>query len=173
MKIKALHQINARTLGLGLIVAALLLNQWSIAYLISADHHIESLAYKLPIYLVQLGLLAAGIFLIRRKSPEALPSPWHTVLAWGGLLVLLVGGIGTLWAGVDQAREALFAQDPPISGTIPVFEGIDQTGQPYGTRQLRNRVWVAHWTSTPCGPDCTAQDLALADLQARLQNEPF
>lgn len=43
---------------------------------------------------------------------------------------------------------------PAILGTLPAFTLTDQRGQPFGTRQLAGKVWVADFIFTACQEAC-------------------
>lgn len=60
----------------------------------------------------------------------------------------------------EPALETLF--------TVPVFELIDQNGEPFGTAQLRDRVWIASFLFTSCGASCPTLAAQLGNLQGRL-----
>ena len=59
--------------------------------------------------------------------------------------------------------------DPPILLPLPAFELTDQTGAPFGSEQLRGKVWVANFIFTRCVLTCPVQTSVMAKLQERLR----
>lgn len=94
-------------------------------------------------------------------STPSTPSPWMA----RGLAVLLMlaaaAGLASLTAGGgdDSELESLFP--------VPAFELTDQDGQPFGTTQLRGRVWVASFLFTSCSQACPVLSAQLANLRRR------
>ena len=72
-------------------------------------------------------------------------------------------------AGAATARDLLAAGRVL---EVPSFSLIDQTGAPFGSAQLRGRVWVAHLTSTRCDRGCPEVTAALRGIQDELQGLP-
>jgi protein SCO1/2 len=60
----------------------------------------------------------------------------------------------------EPALETLF--------TVPAFELTDQDGAPFGTAQLRGRVWIASFLFTSCGASCPTLAAQLANVSDRL-----
>ncbi|MFH2008039.1 MAG: SCO family protein [bacterium] len=55
---------------------------------------------------------------------------------------------------------------PPVLGTLPAFDLIDQHGKPFGSKELQGQVWVANFIFTTCRSICprlTAQMSKLAE----------
>jgi protein SCO1/2 len=59
-------------------------------------------------------------------------------------------------------------EDLPSLFPIPTFELTDQDGQPFGTTQLRGRVWIASFLFTSCSQACPILASQLANLRGRL-----
>src|SRR5581483_6295140 len=79
-------------------------------------------------------------------------------IARGGALGRLVSR-PVFWAvalallfGVPLGRSVLrgVPAAPPDLGPLPEFALTDQTGQPFGTRDLRGKIWVADFIFTSC-----------------------
>jgi protein SCO1/2 len=56
---------------------------------------------------------------------------------------------------------------PPVLSTLPAFEMTDQTGQPFGTRELAGKVWVADFIFTSCATACPTLTQQMANIQQR------
>jgi len=56
-----------------------------------------------------------------------------------------------------------------LLGPLPEFELTDQTGNAFGTKQLRHRAWVANFIFTRCPATCPKQTEKLTELQQRLK----
>jgi cytochrome oxidase Cu insertion factor (SCO1/SenC/PrrC family) len=61
---------------------------------------------------------------------------------------------------------------PKILLSLPDFELVDQQGQPFGTTQLRGRVWIANFFFTRCQTTCPIQTAKLAQFQRQAKNWP-
>ena len=56
---------------------------------------------------------------------------------------------------------------PPVLGTLPAFTLTDQRGQPFGTRELAGRVWVADFIFTSCEGVCPLLSERMAEIGRR------
>ena len=56
---------------------------------------------------------------------------------------------------------------PAILGTLPPFALTDQRGQPFGTRELRGKVWVADFMFTSCESACPLLSQRMAEVGRR------
>jgi protein SCO1/2 len=56
---------------------------------------------------------------------------------------------------------------PAILGTLPSFALTDQRGQPFGTRELRGKVWVADFMFTSCQAACPLLSQRMAEVGRR------
>jgi protein SCO1/2 len=57
----------------------------------------------------------------------------------------------------------------PIWGTLPEFELINQSAEPYGTRQLEGRPWIADFIFTKCPGRCPMLTREMSLLQTELR----
>ncbi|MEM7248664.1 MAG: SCO family protein [Acidobacteriota bacterium] len=55
----------------------------------------------------------------------------------------------------------------PVLGEVPEFQLIDQTGRPFGSEELRGRVWVGSLIFTRCPTICPALMGELYEIQHR------
>jgi protein SCO1 len=59
---------------------------------------------------------------------------------------------------------------PPILGTLPAFSLTDQRGQPFGTRELAGKVWVADFIFTACQEACPLLSERMKQVGQRARN---
>ncbi|MEY2410687.1 MAG: hypothetical protein QOF48_3357 [Verrucomicrobiota bacterium] len=82
------------------------------------------------------------------------------------------GAIGATIAGIVAAfivvrwREASRREPLPVLFTVSDFSLTNQSGQRFGTADLRGKVWLAGIIFTRCGGPCPRMTQRLADLQA-------
>jgi protein SCO1/2 len=79
-----------------------------------------------------------------------------------------IAAVGLLF-GVPLGRSVLRrAPTPPATlGSVPDFTLTDQTGHPFGTQDLRGRVWVANFIFTSCAGSCPLLSQKMAELGRR------
>lgn len=53
----------------------------------------------------------------------------------------------------------------PIEGTVAPFTLTDQDGQPFGTDQLKGRVWIADFFFTNCPGPCPRMSTLMSEIQ--------
>jgi protein SCO1/2 len=59
---------------------------------------------------------------------------------------------------------------PPVLYDVPAFRLVDQHGRPFGSEELRGRVYIANFIFTSCPGVCTRLTSKMASLQKRLKN---
>ncbi|MEM1416055.1 MAG: SCO family protein [Myxococcota bacterium] len=59
------------------------------------------------------------------------------------------------------------AEPPPVLMEVPSFRLVDQTGEAFGSDELRGRVWVANTIFTTCPTVCPLLTSQMANLQRR------
>ena len=62
--------------------------------------------------------------------------------------------------------------EPPVLLTLPQFTLTDQSGQPFGQKQLNGKVWIADFIFTRCSGPCPMMTSQMAQLQDRLKEHP-
>ena len=82
-----------------------------------------------------------------------------TTALWAVLVVAMLGVIGTgLWAK--------FRPEPlPVYYDTPAFALTDQEGRPFGSGDLRGKVWVADFIFTHCPGACPQMTMKMSGLQ--------
>ena len=85
------------------------------------------------------------------------------------LLALLYGGFISLCAN-RQADQAIFASHTSPAAepdhVIEDFTLTDQSGQPFGSAELKGKVWIASFFFASCPATCRQLNQALAGVQA-------
>ncbi len=71
---------------------------------------------------------------------------------------------------IAQALGRSVPEPPPKLYTVPEFELVSEKGHPYGTEQLRGRVWVASFIFTSCPAICPALMERMQEVQHRTRN---
>ncbi|MCX8070869.1 MAG: SCO family protein [Candidatus Binatia bacterium] len=79
-------------------------------------------------------------------------SRWQRLLA---LAFFLVSVAVPLVVGLKRIREWM-QPPPPVLGQLPEFSLVNARGKPFGSVDLRNRVWVANFIFTRCRGVCPA-----------------
>lgn len=82
-----------------------------------------------------------------------------TSVLWAVLVVAMLGVIGTgLWAKFrPEPLRVLF--------DAPAFTLTDQDGKPFGSEQLRGKIWVADFIFTHCPGACPVMTMKMSGLQ--------
>lgn len=83
--------------------------------------------------------------------------PWFWIL---GIALIIAG---PLW----RAFSHRIPPPPTMKIPLPAFELTDERGQPFGTEQLKGRVWVADFVFTSCPTVCPKLTARMADIQHR------
>jgi protein SCO1 len=87
--------------------------------------------------------------------------PWlWTVFA---VTLLTIPAVATIVARAQRHKL-------PSYGTVPAFQLTDQTGQPFGARDLAGKVWVADFVFTRCSQICPRLTEEMSKLQRYLTN---
>ena len=82
-------------------------------------------------------------------------------LIWAALLGLLFG------VPIFRSVTRRLGASPAILGALPAFSLTDQRGQPFGTRELAGRVWVADFIFTSCQEACPLLSQKMAEVGRR------
>ncbi len=97
----------------------------------------------------------AGAFV---RAAVGRPLVWTTVIA-----------LTAAWPAVWALRTRV-PPPPPVLGTLPAFQLTDQDDQPFGSRDLAGRVWVASFIFTRCDTACPSITRQMARIQGRARN---
>jgi protein SCO1 len=104
------------------------------------------------------------------KSVIAEPASFRTTTAWKMTLLAipLVTLVGLLWLQRAQVN-ALRQRTVSKYGTVPIFQLTNQNGQPFGSTQLRGKIWIADLIYTTCPGPCPMISSRMSELQKPLE----
>jgi cytochrome oxidase Cu insertion factor (SCO1/SenC/PrrC family) len=101
----------------------------------------------------------------RSAAPPVRAITWKVVLLGIPLVVATV--ILFLWrAEINR----LAARSVPELGQVPAFQLTNQNGQPFGSANLANKIWIADFIFTSCPGPCPMISSRMSELQKPLQN---
>jgi protein SCO1/2 len=100
------------------------------------------------------------------SPPAARRPPWTARLVSQPLF--WAATLGVLF-GLPLVRSMLRRLEaaPPVLGALPAFTLTDQRGQPFGTRELAGKVWVADFMFTSCQAACPLLSERMAEVGRR------
>jgi protein SCO1/2 len=97
-------------------------------------------------------------------------APTHRGIAWKLILILIpiVTLILLLW--LRHIEVATLRQRTVSSyGTVPVFQLVNQNGQPFGSAQLVGKIWIADFVYSTCPGPCPMISSRMSELQKPLE----
>lgn len=101
--------------------------------------------------------------------------PWNQPAPWIQFLrkhVWLIGAL-MLLAMVTVMRPLLMRRPPPpeITGEVPAFVLVDQTGESFSRETMleEDKVWVVGFVFTRCQTTCPAVSRAMLDFQGQIE----
>jgi len=97
----------------------------------------------------------------RPRRPPSAARLAGNPLVWAALLGLLFG------VPIFRSVTRRLGASPAILGTLPAFTLTDQRGQPFGTRELAGKVWVADFIFTSCQEACPLLSQKMAEVGRR------
>lgn len=91
-------------------------------------------------------------------------------IAVAALTLCVVGALIVAYAGKGKAAR----EKPVISryGMIQDFSLIDHRNQPYGTKNVEGKVWVANFIFTSCATECPLLSRRMQEIQEEFKNDP-
>ena len=105
---------------------------------------------------------AASVPLRPPVSPGSVA--WKTVLL--GLPLLVATVIFLIWRG--QVNH-LAQRSLDSLGTVPPFRLTNQNGQPFGSEELKGKIWIADFIFTSCPGPCPLISSRMAEMQRPLE----
>ena len=97
-------------------------------------------------------------------------APSRSALAWKMVLLGSPLVVATVFFFVWRAQVNHFANRAVESyGTVPLFQLINQNGQPFGSAQLNGKIWIADFIFTTCPGPCPMISTRMSELQKPLQ----
>ncbi|MFQ6677015.1 MAG: SCO family protein [Fidelibacterota bacterium] len=82
-------------------------------------------------------------------------------------IIYVIGAIiiaGTWWIKTPKPL--------PILGSIPSFDMIDTNGGPFGSTDLKGKIWVADFIFTTCAGPCPVMSSEMAGIHKTFINDP-
>jgi protein SCO1/2 len=99
----------------------------------------------------------------RTRRPAAARAAGNPFV-WAALLGLLFG------LPIFRSVTRRLGAAPALLGRVPAFSLTDQRGQPFGTRELAGKVWVADFIFTACQEACPLLSQKMAEVGHRARN---
>jgi protein SCO1/2 len=100
-------------------------------------------------------------------SPRPLPITARLVqkpLVWVVLIGVLFG------VPIFRSMTRRLTASPPVLGVLPAFTLTDQRGQPFGSRELGGKIWVADFIFTSCQGVCPVLSQRMAEVGKRARH---
>jgi protein SCO1/2 len=96
--------------------------------------------------------------------------PPKTGMAWKLTLVLIPLVTAGLLFWLRQMQVSALSNRPlPSYGTVPSFELVNQDAQPFGSKQLAGKIWIADFIFTTCRGPCPIISTRMGELQKPLE----
>jgi protein SCO1/2 len=100
---------------------------------------------------------------VRTPAPTR-GTAWKVTLI---LIPLVTAGV-LFWLRQLQVN-ALSSRTLPSYGTVPSFDLVNQDSQPFGSRQLSGKIWIADFIFTNCAGPCPIISTRMSELQKPLE----
>ena len=102
-------------------------------------------------------------------SPAARPVPITARLiqkpwVWAMVMGVLFG------VPIFRSMTRRLGASPVVLGTLPAFTLTDQRGQPFGSRELAGKIWVADFIFTSCQGVCPLLSERMAEVGKRARH---
>lgn len=94
------------------------------------------------------------------RLARATGSPWF----WVAFIALLFA------YPLASAMKKKMPDPPKVYFPLPEFTLTDQLGQPFGSKDLEGRVWIANFIFTSCKTSCPLLTQDMSRLQKRMRN---
>lgn len=96
--------------------------------------------------------------------------PPKSGMAWKLTLVLIPLVTAGLLFWLRQMQVSALSNRPlPSYGTVPSFELVNQDAQPFGSKQLAGKIWIADLIFTTCRGPCPIISTRMSELQKPLE----
>ncbi len=96
--------------------------------------------------------------------------PPKSGLAWKITLILIPVVTALVLFSLRQLQvNALSSRVLPSYGHVPDFELVNQDAQPFGSRQLAGKIWIADFIFTTCPGPCPIISTRMSELQKPLE----
>ena len=97
--------------------------------------------------------------------------PSFRSIAWYVTLILIpvLTAAFLFWLRNAQ-KEQMARRSIANYGSVPQFQLTNQNGQPFGSEQLRGKIWIADFIFTTCPGPCPLISSRMSDLQRPLED---
>lgn len=96
--------------------------------------------------------------------------PPKSGLAWKITLILIPVVTAVVLFSLRQLQVNALSNRPlPSYGRLPDFELVNQDAQPFGSRQLAGKIWIADFIFTTCPGPCPIISTRMGELQKPLE----
>lgn len=104
-------------------------------------------------------------------SPAQRPPVSMKAIAWYATLILIpvLTAAFLFWVRQTQAHR-MANRAIPNYGTVPAFELVNQEGRPFGSDELKGKIWIAGFIFTSCPGPCPIISSRMSELQRPLEN---
>ena len=99
-----------------------------------------------------------------RTPPPKSGTAWKITL----ILIPLVTAAALFWLRQLQVN-ALSNRPLPSYGSVPNFELVNQDAQPFGSKQLAGKIWIADFIFTTCRGPCPIISTRMSEVQKPLE----
>jgi protein SCO1/2 len=90
--------------------------------------------------------------------------------AWKATLILIPVLTAAVLFWLRQLQvQALSNRPLPAYGNVPNFDLVNQDAQPFGSRQLDGKIWIADFIFTTCRGPCPIISTRMSELQKPLE----
>jgi protein SCO1/2 len=101
--------------------------------------------------------------------PQPRPVPFtarlvQKPLVWAALMGVLFG------VPIYRSMTRRLTSSPAVLGGLPAFTLTDQSGKPFGSRELAGKVWVADFIFTSCQGACPLLSERMAEVGKRARH---
>jgi protein SCO1/2 len=100
-----------------------------------------------------------------KPRPSARSIAWYITL----ILIPVLTAAFLFWLRNAQ-KEQMARRQIANYGTVPQFQLTNQNGQPFGSEQLKGKIWIADFIFTTCPGPCPLISSRMSDLQRPLEN---
>lgn len=108
--------------------------------------------------------------MMNADSATAPVVPSRSAIAWKVTLILIpLITLGLLLWLRQLEVNALRQRSVSSYGTIPSFQLTNQNGQPFGSAQLADKIWIADFVYTTCPGPCPMISSRMSELQKPLE----
>ncbi|HJT80313.1 MAG TPA: SCO family protein [Chthoniobacterales bacterium] len=98
-------------------------------------------------------------------------APSARAFAWKATLLAIPLVVATAGFFVWRAElNRLASRNIPSFGQVPAFRLTNQNGQPFGSADLENKIWIADFIFTTCPGPCPIISSRMSELQKPFEN---